>query len=101
MAGEKEKEKKKSAEMLLKDILPERGKVYGPFDSHARLTQILKREFYNHAKALNISFSYAQCEALDMIFHKLGRIGNGDPNYPDSWIDISGYAKLVVDILEF
>lgn len=36
-----------------------------------------------------------QREALDMIFHKIGRIVCGDPNYADSWHDIAGYAKLV------
>ena len=35
-----------------------------------------------------------------MIFAKVGRILNGDPNYADSWIDIAGYAKLVADRLE-
>jgi hypothetical protein len=35
-----------------------------------------------------------------MIFHKLARIANGDPNYHDSWHDIAGYAKLVADRLE-
>ena len=34
-----------------------------------------------------------------MIFHKIGRIVNGDPNYADSWHDIAGYAKLVEDRL--
>jgi hypothetical protein len=46
------------------------------------------------------SFDVDQAEALDMIFHKIGRILNGDPNYADSWIDIAGYAKLVADRLE-
>jgi hypothetical protein len=41
-----------------------------------------------------------QQEALDMIFHKIGRIVNGDPDYADSWIDIAGYATLVADRLE-
>ena len=41
-----------------------------------------------------------QIEALDMIFHKIGRIINGDPDYVDSWVDIAGYAKLVADRLQ-
>jgi hypothetical protein len=41
-----------------------------------------------------------QIEALEMIFSKLARILNGDPNYADSWIDIAGYATLVADRLE-
>jgi hypothetical protein len=34
-----------------------------------------------------------------MILHKIARIVNGDSNYADSWHDIGGYAKLVVDEL--
>ncbi len=35
-----------------------------------------------------------------MIFHKIARIINGDPNYADSWVDIAGYATLVANRLE-
>jgi len=31
---------------------------------------------------------------LEMIFHKVARIVNGDPNFPDHWHDIAGYAAL-------
>ena len=41
-----------------------------------------------------------QREALEMIQHKIARIINGDPNYADSWVDIAGYAQLVVNELE-
>ena len=34
-----------------------------------------------------------------MIFHKIGRIINGDPDYADSWHDIAGYAQLVANRL--
>lgn len=34
-------------------------------------------------------------EALDMICHKIARILAGDPNEPDHWHDIAGYATLV------
>jgi len=35
-----------------------------------------------------------------MVVHKIARILNGDPNYDDSWVDISGYTKLVADRLQ-
>lgn len=79
-------------------ILAERGSRYGSFEGHAALTQSLKSRFVT----LSCSFhkmSASQKEAIDMIFHKIGRIGNGDPNYLDSWVDIVGYAQLVVDEL--
>ena len=41
-----------------------------------------------------------QREALEMTAHKIGRILNGDPNYIDSWHDISGYVRLVEQRLE-
>ena len=40
-----------------------------------------------------------QRECLEMLAHKIGRILNGDPDYPDSWHDMVGYAKLVADRL--
>ena len=42
-----------------------------------------------------------QKESLEMIQHKIARILNGDPNYSDSWHDISGYATLVENMLEY
>lgn len=29
-----------------------------------------------------------------MILHKCGRILSGDPNEPDHWRDIEGYARI-------
>lgn len=76
--------------------LEERGSRYGVFKDHAQITQQLKKAMrpYEH------KLTYDQQEALEMIFHKVGRILNGDPNYADSWVDIAGYAKLVADRLE-
>lgn len=81
-------------------ILDERGSRYGPFNTHAEITQRLKRvaEKFLHNSGKELDFD--QQEALDMIFHKIGRIINGDPDYADSWVDIAGYAKLVADRLE-
>lgn len=36
----------------------------------------------------------AQQEALDMIATKMSRILSGNPNEPDHWDDIAGYAYL-------
>jgi len=81
-------------------ILNERGSRYGSFVGHAEITQSFKRTAYEFAERVGNKFAADQIEALDMIFHKLGRILNGDPNYADSWLDIAGYAKLVSDRLE-
>lgn len=85
-------------------ILTERGKRYGKFRDHARLSQGLKTLLLGglpmktgmHREEI---MSPDQYEALEMICHKLARIVNGDPDYADSWKDIAGYAKLVADRL--
>jgi hypothetical protein len=86
--------------------LTERGKRYGPFTGHARITQELKQVIYMHTPSRRIRdgkdvpfLAPDQQEALDMIAHKIGRILNGDPDWADSWHDIAGYAQLVADRL--
>ena len=81
-------------------VLDERGSRYGSFVGHANITQLFKQELQIALQERNKVLANDQQEALDMIFHKIGRIINGDPNYADSWIDIAGYAKLVADRLE-
>jgi hypothetical protein len=82
-------------------ILTERGTRYGKFKDHARISQGLKRQFVAQMGSSKFDgLQPDQQEALEMIFHKLARIANGDPDYADSWVDIAGYAKLVSDRLE-
>jgi hypothetical protein len=86
-------------------ILTERGSRYGDFRGHALITQVLKndiRTFCTLSLGMPIEkkLSPSQVEALDMIMHKIGRILNGDPRYADSWVDIVGYARLIVQQLE-
>lgn len=76
-------------------ILEARNKTYGSFKGHAELTQRLKYVFQTSPKWGQLAADQTEC--LEMIAHKIGRILNGDPNYLDSWVDIEGYTKLVVD----
>ena len=76
-------------------LLDNRGKTHGDFSHHARITQELKekvREEPGWGKLTD-----CQCEAIDMILHKIGRILAGNPNHKDHWDDIAGYARLVSD----
>lgn len=77
------------------DTLQERGKRYGSFVGHSKVTQNIKKAMCLSPNwgTLNVD----SVEALEMIAHKIGRILNGDPEYADSWHDIAGYAKLVED----
>jgi len=78
--------------------LAERGTNYGKFTNHAELSQRLKVAFDNHVREYGQPEKYTDSmnEAVEMVFHKLARIANGDPTYIDSWTDISGYSTLIV-----
>ena len=75
--------------------LSERGSRYGDFMGHAQVTQELKNITKHFLDRKQKILAPDQQEALDMIFHKIGRIVNGDADYADSWHDIAGYASLV------
>lgn len=75
-------------------VLSNRGAEYGSFSEIARIVQRLTEQLDN-----------ARCdavhrEAIHMICHKLARIAAGNPNNRDSWLDIAGYAQLVVTHLD-
>jgi len=75
--------------------LAERGRRYGAFPEHARITQAIKRAMQDSPNWAGLSDD--KKEALEMVAHKVGRILNGDPEHQDSWHDIVGYTKLVED----
>lgn len=79
------------------DTLKQRGQQYGDFSEHARITQNIKDAMKDSPNWDELS--PAMKESLEMISHKIGRILNGNPEYADSWHDISGYATLVEETL--
>lgn len=83
----------------LNQILTERGDRYGTFQGHAQISRTFKRMADGFAADRGKVLADDQQEALDMIFHKIARVLNGDPDYADSWQDIAGYAQLVADRL--
>lgn len=83
----------------INEVLAKRGSRYGDFAGHAEVTQDFKCVMEAHLESRNKVLAADQRESLEMIFHKIGRIINGDPDYADSWIDIAGYAQLVANRL--
>lgn len=78
-------------------MLASRKSTYGDYSNNARITRGIMDLLITgeNAEALNAMHK----EGLHMIAHKMSRIVNGDPNYHDSWDDIIGYARCVVDRL--
>ncbi len=78
--------------------LNDRAKTHGSFIDNGRIMQMLKCDMRQEGKNW-AKLSMYQKEALEMIQHKIGRILSGNPNEPDHWRDIAGYATLVENIL--
>lgn len=81
----------------IQTILDARGSTYGDFSDHAVISQNLQDAMRAAPGFHNLD--PAKKQALSVIADKIARILNGDPNYADSWIDIIGYTKLVIDRL--
>lgn len=84
--------------MMIDQVLKDRTEMYGDFKQLAKLSTSLKTHMSAHQGWHKLQ-PYQQ-ESLDMIVHKIARIINGDHNNKDSWVDIAGYAQLVVKQLE-
>lgn len=72
--------------------LDSRQGTHGDFALTARIAQDLKHLIRANANSLLVSDQY---ESLDLIATKIARILSGNPNEPDHWRDIAGYARLV------
>lgn len=81
----------------LETTLENRGQEYGEYSEMARIAQRLKETMRSGPSWVNMS--PVQRESLEMHATKLARIVCGNPNNPDSWRDIAGYAKLAEDRL--
>jgi hypothetical protein len=83
--------------MSIEKTLKQRQKTHGDFATHAAISQELKAVLWKHDFQ---GLAPDQCEALEMICHKIARILNGNPDTHDHWHDIAGYATLVADRLK-
>lgn len=79
----------------IESVLQERKSRYGDFREQADFAQSLK--YIAQGSPGWSSMNCYQREGLDMILHKIARALSGDPAYLDTWVDIEGYARLVVE----
>lgn len=75
-----------------------RATTHGKFSDHARITQRLKGVIHDelrHRQARKQPpLTFKELEAIEMIFHKIGRVVAGESSFRDHWDDIAGYATL-------
>ena len=75
--------------------LESREKTHGDYKDVAEAAQTIKNTFQFLTNENDSKLSPVQLESLDMFASKLARIFCGNPNEPDHWHDIAGYATLV------
>ncbi|MFA6066929.1 MAG: hypothetical protein WC707_07135 [Candidatus Babeliaceae bacterium] len=83
----------------IKEILKDRGSIYGDYQDVSRVSQHLKstmRSVENWA-----SLDNQKKESFEMIANKIARILCGDPKYIDNYRDIIGYIQLIIDSLSY
>lgn len=76
-------------------VVESRESAHGDYAKQSDTARALKHLIHINDKHLNAP----QRESLDMIAVKISRILHGNPNEPDHWLDIAGYATLVHNIL--
>lgn len=89
--------------LKIKDILNDRNKTHGTFQYQAATSQALKDLVVGHLSsrlANRADIDASLVEAVEMICVKMSRLSHGNPYEKDHWLDIVGYAQLVVDILD-
>lgn len=84
---------------VVSQVIQERQNTHGEYKTTASIAQGLKR-VVREAAFHNLRMSSMQVESIEFICTKVARILNGDPNHIDSWVDIAGYAQLVVNELQ-
>ncbi len=93
--------------MNAEEVVKERTAEYGNFQTLANLSRTLTETTLKHYENTHTTgtgeparLPHFMVEALNMINHKIARMANGNAYYEDNWLDIAGYAQLVVNILE-
>jgi uncharacterized protein (UPF0297 family) len=83
----------------IKEILEERGRIYGDYQDVSRVSQQLKSTMRNVENWKSLDSQ--KKESFDMIANKIARILCGDPKYIDNYRDIIGYIQLIIDSLSY
>ena len=86
--------------MKTEEILADRGNRYGNYLEQTTISGELRRCMDFWVKEKGTKLAHDQADSLVMIAVKISRIINGNPDYPDNWRDIAGYATLVAERLE-
>lgn len=83
---------------MIDEVLEQRAERYGTFADHAKISQRLQAVLWDSPNWHEMPLDSRQ--ALVVICDKMARMLNGDATYDDNWVDIIGYATLVLNRLK-
>jgi hypothetical protein len=82
--------------MTVNETLAQRQLTHGNFPEQAETAQRLKAVFIASPNWSRLSAP--QRESLELVATKIARILHGNPDEPDHWKDIAGYATLAQSV---
>jgi hypothetical protein len=82
----------------MEDTLKVRKETHGSYSSNASVTMGIMEVLASGSGIKELTNN--QMYGLLMIAHKMSRIVSGNPNEPDHWEDICGYAKLAGKLVD-
>ncbi len=77
-------------------MLQSREKTHGPYENTAFVANRLQRILFESCGQRDIETDHVLREAMAMICQKMARMVSGDVNSLEHWIDVAGYAVLVI-----
>ncbi len=77
----------------MSDVLDERQKTHGDYADVAHIADAIRHVMESSKNWCGMP--PVQRDAITMIASKLGRIGSGNNNCKDHWVDVGGYAELI------
>ena len=83
--------------MSVDEVLEERSKTHGDFETNAHYSQAIKAIY--HSSPAWDQMTDLMRESLDAKALKISRILSGNFREPDHWKDDAGYSQLVVNAL--
>ena len=91
----------KNGGIEIDNVLKQREQQYGDFKNVSNIFKgIMNQVNLNKGPLFGLSESSEQWAAVHMIAMKLSRVVSGNPNNRDNWVDIAGYANLVLKSLD-
>jgi len=85
-------------DQIIEATLQNREKTHGSYSVQSAMSQRLKSHIRTSPNWEDMPDHMR--ESLEMIEHKIARIISGNAYEPDHWLDIMGYAALVLRELE-